>query len=184
MSKTPVTLLERLRQADTGDAWDRFVDLYSPLLFFWARRAGLQSADCADLVQEVFLVLSQALPTFHYDPNRSFRSWLRALTVNKWRQLCRRPALPVQAGVDPDELPDPADDFWETEYRQQLAVRALRLMQSEFQPATWQACWETVVNERPAAAVAAELGLSAAAVRTAKCRVLARLRQELASMME
>src|SRR3990167_3456942 len=100
-SSTPVTLLERLRQADTGD-----------------------------LVQDVFLVLTEALPTFHYDPNRSFRSWLRAITLNKWRQQRRRAALPVQAGVDPDELPDPAEDFWETEYQQQLAARALRLMHS------------------------------------------------------
>ncbi len=57
-------------------------------------------------------------------------------------------------------------------------------MRTDFLPATWQAFWECVVNGRPAAEVGAELGLSAGAVRVAKCRVLARLRQELDGLLE
>jgi hypothetical protein len=37
MNTTPVSLLERLRQPTPRDAWARFVQLYSPLLFHWAR---------------------------------------------------------------------------------------------------------------------------------------------------
>jgi RNA polymerase sigma-70 factor (ECF subfamily) len=57
-------------------------------------------------------------------------------------------------------------------------------MQRDFQPATWRACWETKVCGRPAAVVAAELGLSVAAVHAATSRVLRRLRQELADLWE
>jgi RNA polymerase sigma-70 factor (ECF subfamily) len=57
-------------------------------------------------------------------------------------------------------------------------------MQSEFQPTTWKACWETVAHGRPAAKVAAELRISIDSVYTAKSRVLRRLRQELAGLLE
>ena len=33
------------------EGWTRFVQLYTPLLYFWARRLGLQEQDAADLVQ-------------------------------------------------------------------------------------------------------------------------------------
>jgi RNA polymerase sigma-70 factor (ECF subfamily) len=41
---------------------------------------------------------------------------------------------------------------------------------------------ETVLAARPAVDVAAELGMTPGAVRVAKCRVLQRLREELADL--
>lgn len=184
MEKTSSSLLKRLRQPAAHEAWSRFVDLYTPLLFFWARRMALQHQDAADLVQEVFTVLVQKLPEFDYDRDKSFRSWLRTVTMNKWREKCRRKD-PVQHGSLGD-LPGPAlgDDLWETEYQQQVLRRALEIMQTDFQPSTWKACWELVVAGRPAGEVAAEMGLSENAVYLAKARVLHRLRQELAELLD
>src|SRR4051812_1055658 len=88
--ETPVSLLQRLRQPGAHRAWERFVELYTPLLYYWSRRMALQPHDAADLVQDVFAVLLLKLPEFRYDDNRSFRGWLRAVTVNKWRERCRR----------------------------------------------------------------------------------------------
>ena len=65
-----------------------------------------------------------------------------------------------------------------------LDRRALRLMQTEFAPNTWKACWETVVQDRPSDEVARELGISENAVYLARCRVLRRLRQELAHLLD
>ncbi|MBY0526971.1 MAG: hypothetical protein K2R98_26495 [Gemmataceae bacterium] len=73
MHSTSITLLDRLRVRENRAAWDRFVDLYTPLLFHWARACGLQEGDAADLVQDVFLALLEKPPTFTYDPQRSFR---------------------------------------------------------------------------------------------------------------
>jgi RNA polymerase sigma-70 factor (ECF subfamily) len=67
MNTTPVGLLERLLAPHSRDAWDRFVELYTPFLYYWARRIGLQESDAADLVQEVFAVLLQKLPEFSYE---------------------------------------------------------------------------------------------------------------------
>lgn len=182
---TPVSLLLRLRQPGEPEAWRRFVRLYTPLLYHWTRRAGLQSQDADDLVQDVLLTLVQALPTFRYDPQRSFRAWLRTILMNKWRAGQRRPQ-PALRQEPAGDLVDPAeaDPFWEVEYRQQLAGRALRLIQTEFQPTTWKAFWEYVVQGRPAAEIAAELATSVAVVYSAKCRVLRRLREELHGLLE
>src|SRR5262249_33668817 len=182
------TLLERLRQPHEPDAWGRFVKLYTPLLFYWARRLGLQEQDAGDLVQEVFVTLVQKLPEVRYDRQKSFRSWLRARMLNQWRDHGRRPALAVNGGPDAvlSELaaPEDADAFGEAEYRQHLVQRALELMQTEFPPKMWKACWEHVVAGRPAAEVAAELGIAPGTVYVAKSRVMCRLRQGLDGLLD
>src|ERR1700757_1787963 len=88
---TPPTLLQRLRAAHDDDAWQRLVQLYTPLLFYWARRCGETEHDAADLVQEVFVALIQTLPSFTYDrQGGKFRGWLRTLMLNKLRDRKRR----------------------------------------------------------------------------------------------
>jgi RNA polymerase sigma-70 factor (ECF subfamily) len=184
MHETPASLLERLRRPDEQAAWDRFVDLYTPLIYYWARRSGLQPHDAADLVQEVFTVLVRKLPEFTYDQHKSFRGWLRTITLNKWRERRRRQTVPAVDVGRADDVPSPdGEALWESEYRQQVVGRALEIMCTDFRPATWKACWGVVVEGRPAAKVAAELGLTVGAVHAARFRVLARLRQELAGLL-
>jgi RNA polymerase sigma-70 factor (ECF subfamily) len=188
MEQTPVSLLERLRRPGPSAAWDQFVDLFTPFLYHCARRLGLRSADAADLVQDVFAALVQKLPEFTYQPGRSFRAWLRTVTLNKFRENCRKKAasVPVVGEPLPGELAasDPVKAFDEAEYRQHLTARALEIMRAQFQPSTWKACWEHAVVGRPAAAVAAELGLSEGAVYVATHRVLRRLREELEGLFD
>ena len=52
-SSTSVSLIARLRDQD-GDAWQRLVKLYGPLVYRWCREAGLQASDATDVGQEVF----------------------------------------------------------------------------------------------------------------------------------
>jgi RNA polymerase sigma-70 factor (ECF subfamily) len=186
MLTTPPSLLERLRQAPERDAWGRFVEMYTPLFFAWARRLGLDGHDAADLVQDLFAVLVEQLPQFEYDGRKSFRAWLKTVLLNRWRNHRRR-RVPDPAGpggladvAGPEDVPE----LEEAEYRQHLVRRALAVMQAEFEPATWKACWEFVVCDRPAAEVARELGISVNAVYLAKGRVLRRLREELAGLLE
>jgi RNA polymerase sigma-70 factor (ECF subfamily) len=188
MDSTSASLLERLRRPDDHDAWQRFVALYTPLLYFWACRMGARGHDAADLVQEVFTAVLVAMPTFHPDPTRSFRSWLRTVALNKWRDHQRRQAVVGRAGndvgLDEAEVPDNVAALWESEFQQHLAGRALDLMQSDFEPKTWRACWAQVVEGKPAEQVAQELGLSLASVYAARSRVLRRLRQELNGLFD
>ena len=162
MDTTSPSLLERLRQLSDQEAWARFVKLYTPRIYSCARRLGLSPDDAVDLVQDVFTVLVQKIQEFTYDRHKSFRGWLRTVTVNKFRENRRRAMLPLASDASPSDLaaPDETDAFVETEYRQYLVSRALELMQAEFHSTTWRACWECVVNGRSAADVAEELGIT------------------------
>jgi len=188
MSRTPASLLERLKRTDNQDAWRQFVPLYMPLIYRWALQAGLGKNEASDLVQEVFLVLVEKLRDFQYDAQRSFRSWLKTVTVNKWREQVRRRSPGVQSIADnnlPDaECPNVAELLEETEYRRRLVRSAMQIVQADFEPATWTAWCGFVVEGRPAKDVAAELGLSVNAVYLTKGRVLARLRQELNGLVD
>lgn len=188
MDHTPVSLLETLRRPDPGPAWDRFVRLYSDLLYTWAARLGATGPDADDLVQDVFAVLVRELPAFHYAAGGRFRGWLWTVVRNKARERARRPAVPVAAGGLSDVVGpadgDPAEAVDEREYRDHLTRRALELMRADFEPETWRAFWGVVAESRPAADVAAELGLTVNAVYLARGRVLRRLRAELAGLLD
>jgi RNA polymerase sigma-70 factor (ECF subfamily) len=173
---TSTSLLFRLRQPAAEDAWKRFVQLYTPLMQHWARRRlALDDAGADDLVQEVFALLVQRLPEFAYDKGKSFRAWLWTVLRVKWLELQRRRQKDTQADQAAlEQVLDDTSAFWEADYRKYLVRRALELMQADFQPATWKACWEVVACDRPAADVARELGLTVGAVHAARFRVLTR----------
>ncbi len=189
MHTTSMTLLERVRRPNDQTAWGRFVSLYTPLLFTWAKRLGFESAEADDFVQDVLVLLLDKLPSFEHRGVGSFRGWLKVVVTNKGRERFRRRESRQSLGendqgwekiVDRDE----ASGFWEHEYRQHLMARALEVMRNEFEPNTWQACWQRVVEERPAAEVARQLGLSEAAVFVYTGRVLRRLREELQDLLD
>jgi RNA polymerase sigma-70 factor, ECF subfamily len=189
MTKTPASLLERLREPFEPEAWERFVSLYTPLLYTWGRQVGLQEQDTADLVQDVFVKLVKVLPTFTYHAHKGgFRRWLRTVTLNTWRdQRKRRSDRPLpgnEAALAEVVAPNLPESFWEAEYSMHLVNQAMRLVQADFQPATWKAFWEQVVVGRPAKEVAAELRMSTGAAYAAKFRVVDRLRQDLAGMLD
>lgn len=170
------------------EAWERFVRLYSPLLEFWAKRIGLTQSDADDMVQDVFVVLISKLPEFEYDSGRSFRGWMRTITLNKCRDWLRKKSRSpddlhsgILRGLNGD---NDVEMFAEAEFRERLVARALELMQTEFEASTWKACWETVVHSRPVAEVAQELGISSNSVYLARSRVLRRLREDLDGMIE
>jgi RNA polymerase sigma-70 factor, ECF subfamily len=189
MTSTSVTLLKRVRRREDQEAWTRFVVLYTPLLHRWARCAGLSESDAADLTQDVFVVLMNELPTFQYDASRgTFRAWLKTVTLNKCRERLRKFVETARGGTDDPFQDRPSvealEAFWETEYRAHLVRKALEVMHTHFEPKTWQACWEQLVDGRTAAEVSRRTGLSEASVYVAKFRVLRRLRQELAGLLD
>lgn len=186
-SSDSATLVGRL-QAREPHAWERFASIYGPLVYRWARRAGLQDSDAADVMQEVFQAVSAGILRFRRDqPGDTFRGWLWGITRLKTLQVFRRrkrepQVSAAQSLADLATLPElPSDDL-----SGDLAVVArcaLALLQSDFQPTTWQAFEQTVMHGRSAADVAAELGIAIGSVYTAKCRVTARLRQELGDLL-
>lgn len=185
MYTTPPSLLERIRKPSEDHAWERFVSLYTPYIFSLARNAGLGREEASDVVQDVLLLLTKKLPDFQYDAQLSFRAWLRTVVRNRLYEIARRRSLPTLNLANQFDQPNSAEveSLEEIEYRRHMTARALEIMQQEFAPTTWKACWEHVVSGRTALEVGAELGISEGAVYVAKCRVLRRLREELKGLL-
>src|SRR5262245_10633636 len=189
---TSPTLLDRVRANQTG-AWERLVDLYAPLVYHWCRRWGLGPDDSADVFQEVFRSVAQHVGGFRHDrPGSTVRGWLRTLTRNKVRDHFRRQADQPRAigGSDaqlllldvPDQ--DADEDPSEVGVVVRQLHRTLEALRGEFEERTWKAFWRVQMEGRDTAEVGAELGLTAAAVRKAKFRVLRRLREELDDLLD
>ena len=185
-SATSPSLIARVR-AGEASAWDRVVTLYAPLVFHWCRRARLQAHDIEDVFQEVFRAVAEHVDEFRRDrPGDSFRGWLRAITANKVRDhFRRRQGLPAAAGGTEAQqrlqaVAEPAaDDPSEDDLVSRQLRQALESLRGEFEDRTWTAFWQVQFDGREPKDVAAELGMTPAAVRKARYRVLQRLREEL-----
>jgi RNA polymerase sigma-70 factor (ECF subfamily) len=194
-------LLEQAR-ARNHEAWERIVRLYSPLVYNWCRRSGLREDDILDVAQEVFRSVYAKLDGFQkVRPDQSFRAWLKTITRHKvtdfHRLMSRQPAgqggseaqemLENWADVVPASEADPAEDEDEKadeSERKLILGRCLDMVRDEFEPRTWNAFWNVVVDEIPAAEVAGSLGISRNAVYLAKSRVLKRLSERFDQLVE
>jgi RNA polymerase sigma-70 factor (ECF subfamily) len=194
MTVTPTTrasLLLRLGDAQDHEAWFEFVTLYEPVIYRLIRQRGLQDADARDVMQDLLLAVSRNIERWQPLKERaSFRSWLqrvtRNLVVNSLKSRQRRD---VTGGSDLHALLDqvPAPDSAETvefdrELRRAKFQQASQRVQTEVQPTTWQAFWETSVSGLSLAEAAKKLGMSIGAVRVAKCRVVARMKAVIAEL--
>jgi RNA polymerase sigma-70 factor (ECF subfamily) len=164
------------------------------LVYNWARRAGLQDSDAADIAQNVFKNVARSIEGFRRDrPSDSFRGWLWTITQNQIRDFFRKTNKQPNAigGTDANvHLQAIAES--QIEDRSAASIedvgyvyrRALTLMKDEFLEQTWQAFWRVAVDGVAPESVAEELGISIWSVYQAKSRILRRLRSEFEGIVE
>jgi RNA polymerase sigma-70 factor, ECF subfamily len=188
---TSLTLLERVRSHDS-DAWRRLHRLYAPLVGYWCGLWGVRGPDADDVTQEVFGAVAGRLGDFRCDqPGETFRGWLRGITRHKLLDLMRRrgrqPAAQggTEAHLRLEQIAEsePALDESPAEIAG-LYRRALELVRGEFEAKTWQMFWRAAVENHPVDLIATDEGVSSAAVRKAKSRVLRRLKEEVGDLVE
>lgn len=192
--------LIRQAAADDPAAWQRMVDLYSPLVYFWCRESGLGAADLQDVFQEVFHALYRNLGQYRDLKSGSFRGWLRTMTRNKINDQFRKrkqqpqaaggtealryleqvPGEPGVDGIDSKQALLPAEQA----INHALLRQALDNIRDHFSPQNWQAFWSVAIDGRETVDVAEELGMRPGTVRVAKSRVIKRLRMELGESMD
>jgi RNA polymerase sigma-70 factor (ECF subfamily) len=189
---THISLLCDVRTGGRQDeAWTVFHARYRSVILGWCLRRGLSAENAEDLTQDVLVKLFQHLPNYSHDPARGqFRGWLKTVVSNAlsdfWRRQGRRPE---RAGVGGsaflDRLgelanPEPAGELSVVieEHAQTTAAKILDQVRARVKETTWQAFYQTMVEQRPAAVIAADLKLSVASVYKATYRVKQMLQEE------
>ncbi len=188
---TSITLIARLCDQADQDAWDRFVDQYSPLIFSWCLRFKLQETDAADVTQEVLLKLVGLMKQNTYDSQRGgFRAWLKTITSNLIRDLLKSTSRKAVADggsqilqrlaqvADPDSIHD-LGKLIEDQYERELLNVASQRVKGRVQHRTWSSYVGTAIESRSASDVAAELNMPISEVYVCKSRVLKMLRDEV-----
>jgi RNA polymerase sigma-70 factor (ECF subfamily) len=191
-NRTRPSLLLRLRDARDEAAWGQFVEIYTPLIYGFCRKHDLQDADAADVGQEVLRTVARGMERFEYDPGRGkFRNWLLTVTRSKLnnfftsRQRQPNPASATSLQQLAESQPTAEEQsHWDAEYHRQVFHWAAGRIRGEFQEKSWQAFWQTTVEQRDGKEVAEAVGLSIGAVYVAKSRVLARLKEEIRAVEE
>jgi RNA polymerase sigma factor (sigma-70 family) len=107
-SVTRLSLLARLREDDRdSEAWATFIDRYGSRIYEWCLARRLQPADAEDVTQNVLLKLAKHLGSFEYDPQLTFRGWLRRVAENTIIDFLRQTARVTSADAIGSELGRP-----------------------------------------------------------------------------
>jgi RNA polymerase sigma-70 factor (ECF subfamily) len=185
---TSPTLLGRLRQQPhDAAAWEQFVERYGLTIHGWCRQASLQDADAEDVTQMVLLKLAEKMRTFVYDPSKSFRGWLRALTRHAWSDFVAARSRAGRGSGDSDALECldtiPARDDLvarlEEKFDLEILEEASARVRLQVQPDTWEVFRLTALEGMPAADAARQVGKQLAAVFKARQRVQKLLQEEV-----
>jgi RNA polymerase sigma-70 factor (ECF subfamily) len=129
------------------------------------------------------------MQTFRYNPDGSFRGWLKTVTQNAWTDLAKSRRLRsvahpdrVQAIADSRDALADLEKQMEEALDRELFELAMRRVEKRVKPATWQAFRRTVLDSRPGPEVARELGMQVARVFVSKHRVQKMLEQEVRTL--
>lgn len=184
---THTTLLRGLQAGAEPGAWGEFVRRYGALVRSAAARHGLQPADADDVLQDVLIGLTQALPGFEYNPARArFRTFLQRIVQRTIFRRFRKKSR--ENGIDSlNELADAerhADEAWEADWRQYHLARAMETIEVEFSPRDRGIFAIYVGQQRSAAETAAALSVPIEQVYQAKSRILSRLSALVAAQIE
>ena len=152
----------------------------------WCLRWGSRPEDAEDVAQEVLLKLLAAMRTFRYDPDRSFRAWLKTVTQNAWIDFGKAHRRRVRTG-DPDRFRaildaralDDLSSRMEEAYEREWLEVAMRRVKRRVKPANWRAFHLTAMEGLSGAEAAEQLGMTVARVFIAKHRVQRMLEEEV-----
>ena len=198
MSTTQQSLIEKLGQRDP-DAWLRLESTYDGLVRSYLRKQamahGYHHFDnyVDDVVQTVWIKLFSSTDGHPYDRSRGrFRTFLYTVTVNALNDFFRRERRHVKGRremPEPDGMSasEPDEAEWDAEYKQAVLNSVLEQMRDELlssNPARWESFAKYTLGKQSAAEVAAELGISVAAVYQHTSRNLKELRARSLAQFE
>jgi RNA polymerase sigma factor (sigma-70 family) len=181
------TLLARLRHDPSNEAaWDEFVEQYGRHIYRWCRQWRLQDADAEDVAQEILLKLARKLRDFAYDPESSFRGWLKTVAHHAWRDFVDGRERAGRTGdehlrelLESVEARDDLIAKLEEAFDFELLEAAKVQVRLRVAPHTWEAFRLVAIEGLPAAEVASKVQMQVAMVYVAKSKVQKMLQEEI-----
>ena len=191
ITTTNTILLDGLRDPRNDSVWREFDQRYRPVIEAFARKLGLSDADAADAAQETLTDFVRDYRAEKFDRNRGrLRSWIfgiaRHRVIDQLRARARRREWRGESALGDEAGQDELTPLWEAEWRRAMLRQAMRELYAspKLEPRTIQAFERVAFEQRPAAEVATEVGMTVEQVYVAKSRVVQRLRQILSELEE
>lgn len=186
---TRFSLLARLANSADTAAWSEFVEVYEQAIFRYSRSHGLQDADAWEVVQRVLLAVHQQINAWR--PNGqagSFRCWLlrtaHRICLSSLRDASRRdrPVGGASGFESIEHRPSVPDNDQAMDWERWAFCWAAGFVEQEVEPHTWKAFWLTAIDGISAAEAARTLEMKVGSIYTARCRVIARIREVVQSL--
>ena len=185
---TSTTLLRDIGSSADNARWGEFVERYQGMMAAYLK-ANFPSLEAEDIVQETLMTLSGILPNYQYDPEAKgyFHNYLTGILRNKARRECEKRARDkayrdaVAAFASESDAAHDARiaDWQESVY--EIAMREL-LSDDSIHQRSKQIFLRLSVDGMSPTEVASAYGVERNAVDKIKSRMIARLREIVASL--
>jgi len=191
-TRTTTQLLEALSDPRNRTMWGAFDERYRPIIIAFAIRRGLSHADAEEAAQATLSDFASVFQRGGYDRSRGrLRAWLIGIALNRIASLKRDNASSRHGIGNPivEPIVDPLQEDetqWTDAVRRTVLERAIGLLRerSRLDDRTIAAFELTALRGMPPAAAAAVCGMSTNEVYVAKNRVIRKLRDITASIMQ
>lgn len=183
INTTTTALLDALRDPAQATVWTTFDTRYRPIILGVARNLGLDEHDAADVAQEALTQFLKDYRAGKYQRGRGrLRSWIIGIVKHRVadvrRDRVRRRELHGESVIAALPADDALEQLWDAEQRAAVLRDAFAELRRGTRTSddSLRAFERLCFDQRPAADVAAELGMTTHDVYMAKNRVMDRLR--------
>ena len=190
--ETSTTWLQELRASPARSAgWRFLIDSYGPFVTGILIRRGVDRAAAEDISQDVLTIVWKKIGEFERQRTGSFRTWLRAITINCFRDYQKSKASRRRAVGGTDmlclaaEMEDPHGDFtriWNSKHTEHLLDELIKAVTPEFTAKSIDIFRRLAIQRESVEAVATELGMTKNACIVSRSRVFKRLKQVAAEL--
>ena len=190
LDRTRTSLITRLAAGGDEAGWQLFFDIYWKLIYLFALKSGLSSAEAEDVSLETIAEAARTIGAYS-KAKGTFRTWLFKLT--RWRirdEFRKRKRLYPKGFEDvasdfakgSEEIPDPTSELeerWNSEFEMNLLEQAIDRVKRQVDSKRFQIFDLNVRKQWPAARIARLLKVSRARIYVEKHRIGLLIQKEL-----